>query len=75
MISRQDLERLVQRQNGDSPVLSLFLDMSVDSNNKRNHGVFLNQKRAELEDRENRTVGGNGSESGYGGLFQRISLG
>lgn len=73
MISRQDLERLVQRQNGGSPVLSLFLDMSVDSNNKRSHGVFLNQKRAELEDRENRTVGtGNGGESGYGGLFQRI---
>ncbi len=32
MISTQDLERLIQRQDGGTPVLSLFLDMSVDSN-------------------------------------------
>ncbi|HEX8393207.1 MAG TPA: VLRF1 family aeRF1-type release factor [Longimicrobium sp.] len=73
MISRADLERLIHRQNGDLPVLSLFLDMSVDSNNKRNHGVFLNQKRAEFAELQNTTIGtGNGEEAGYGGLFERI---
>lgn len=74
MISRQDLERLIQRQSGGKPVLSLFLDMSVDSNNKRNHHVFLGQKRAQFEELEsNRPIpNGNGSESGMGTLFERV---
>lgn len=74
MISRQDLERLVQRQNGGKPVLSLFLDMSVDSNNKRNHHVFLGQKRAQFEelDGSRPTPTGNGGESGMGTLFERV---
>lgn len=74
MISRQDLERLIQRQNGGKPVLSLFLDMSVDSNNKRNHHVFLGQKRAQFEELEgNRPITtGNGNESGMGTLFERV---
>ncbi len=50
MISRQDLERLIRRDDGARPVLSLFLDMSVNSNNKRTHGLFLSQKRAQVED-------------------------
>ena len=74
MISRQDLERLIQRQNGGKPVMSLFLDMSVDSNNKRNHHVFLGQKRAQFEELEdNRPITtGNGGESGMGTLFERV---
>jgi peptide subunit release factor 1 (eRF1) len=73
MISRQDLERLVQRDGG-RPVLSLFLDMSVDSNNKRNHHVFLGQKRAQFEELDaNRPIPtGNGGESGMGSLFERV---
>lgn len=74
MISRQDLERLIQRQNGGKPVLSLFLDMSVDSNNKRNHHVFLGQKRSQFEELDgNRPLpAGSGTESGMGSLFERI---
>lgn len=74
MISRQDLERLIQRQNGGKPVLSLFLDMSVDSNNKRNHHVFLGQKRAQFEELDgNRPIPtGSGSETGMGSLFERV---
>ena len=73
MISRQDLERLIQRRDGGHPVLSLFLDMSVDSTNKRNHQVFLWQKRAQFEELENLTIGtGNGQEAGPGGTFGRI---
>jgi peptide subunit release factor 1 (eRF1) len=48
MISKQDLDRIIQREDGGRPVLSLFLDMAVDSTNKRNHTVFLAQKRAQL---------------------------
>ena len=74
MISKQDLERLIERQDGGQPVLSLFLDMSVDSNNKRKHQVFLGQKREQFEELEgSRTIGtGNGGEAGYGGLFERV---
>jgi peptide chain release factor subunit 1 len=74
MISTQDLERLIERADGDFPVLSLFLDMSVDSNNKRNHQIFLWQKRGEFEelDRNRPISNGNGNEAGPGGLFERI---
>lgn len=74
MISRGDLERLIERQDGGKPVLSLFLDMSVDGSNKRSHEVFLWQKRAQFEELDgSRTIGtGNGGESGYGGLFERV---
>lgn len=74
MISTQDLQRLIQRQDGGKPVLSLFLDMSVDANNKRNYHVFLGQKRAQFEELDgNRPIPtGNGGESGMGSLFERV---
>jgi peptide chain release factor subunit 1 len=48
MISKQDLERLINRDETGRPVVSLFLDMSVNSNNKRTHHVFLGQKRDQI---------------------------
>ena len=50
MITKQDLERLLQRVDGGKPVLSLYLDMSVNSDNKRTHSVFLNQKQGQFEE-------------------------
>lgn len=50
MITKQDLERLINREETGRPVVSLFLDTSVNQNNKRTHQVFLNQKRAEFEE-------------------------
>lgn len=50
MITKHDLERLIQREETGRPVVSLFLDMSVNSNNKRTHQVFLNQKREQFEE-------------------------
>ncbi len=50
MISKHDLERLVSRPTGENKILSLFLDMSVNSDNKRTFQVFLNQKRAEFQE-------------------------
>src|SRR3954463_7640555 len=50
MITKQDLERLINREETGRPVVSLFLDMSVNSNNKRTHQVFLNQKRAQFQE-------------------------
>jgi peptide chain release factor subunit 1 len=48
MINKQDLERLISREATGRPILSLFLDMSVNSNNKRNWDVYLGQKRTQL---------------------------
>lgn len=50
MISKQDLERLIARTDNEYPVVSLFLDLSVNSDNKRTHRVFLNQKRGEVQE-------------------------
>ena len=50
MITKQDLERLIDRRENGKPVLSLFLDMSVNENNKRTYGAFLRQKRTQFEE-------------------------
>lgn len=70
MISKQDLERLINREETGRPVLSLFLDMSVNSNNKRTHQVFLGQKREQFEELEGEwmTVHEDGVES----LWDRV---
>jgi peptide subunit release factor 1 (eRF1) len=57
MISRADLERLMNRQDGEHSILSLFLDMSVNSDNKRTHQVFLNQKRSQHEELQSDRAG------------------
>lgn len=46
MVSRDDLQRLLDRPTGEVPVLSLYLDMSVTSENKRTHELFLSQQRS-----------------------------
>lgn len=47
MISKFDIQRLLHRPEGEEPILSVFLDMSVDSNNKRNHDIYLGQRKRE----------------------------
>ena len=46
MISSNDIQRLLQRDTQGREVLSLFLDMSVNSDNKRTHTIFLNKEKA-----------------------------
>lgn len=58
MISKNELERLLAREDGGKPVLSLFLDMSVNSNNKRTHQVFLTQKLAQFQELDAPGAGG-----------------
>jgi peptide subunit release factor 1 (eRF1) len=50
MISKQDLQRILAREPNGREVFSLFLDMSVNSDNKRTHRVFLNQRRAQFDE-------------------------
>jgi len=46
MISRNDIQRLLHRPDGGFPVLSTFLEMSVNAENKRTYHVFLAQQRS-----------------------------
>jgi peptide subunit release factor 1 (eRF1) len=52
MISTHDIQRLLHYDANGRMILSLFLDMSVSSDNKRTYQVFLNKEKsrfAELE--------------------------
>ena len=70
MISKQDLERLINREETGRPVISLFLDMSVNSNNKRTHQVFLGQKRDQFEELESEWLAE--YEEGVTTLWERV---
>lgn len=50
MFSRQDIQRLIHRGVDGQPVLSVFLDMSVNSENKRTHDIFLNKEKARYDE-------------------------
>jgi hypothetical protein len=70
MITKQDLERLIQREETGRPVVSLFLDMSVNENNKRTHQVFLSQKRAQFVELQGEWMAEN--EEGVETLWERV---
>lgn len=50
MISRKDIQGLIERGDQAGDVLSIYLDMSVTSENKRTHRVFLNKQRARFDE-------------------------
>lgn len=52
MITINDIQRLIQHETDGRPVLSLYLDMSVNSDNKRTHHIFLNKERARFAELE-----------------------
>jgi peptide chain release factor subunit 1 len=70
MISKQDLERLLQRDGNGNPVLSVFLDMSVNSDNKRTHGIFLSQKKGQFAELQG--AGGSSQPEAIGAAFDRV---
>jgi hypothetical protein len=70
MVSRQDIQRLLHHGADGAPVLSIFLDMSVNENNKRTYRTFLSQERS-------RHLGLDGDRSAHptdplGAAFDRI---
>lgn len=70
MISRHDLERLLDRESNGNPVLSLFLDLSVNSDNKRTHHIFINQRRAQFDELDSEKW--HQPREGVGEAFSRI---
>lgn len=50
MISREDIQSLIEMKGLEHPVLSVFLDMSVNSDNKRTYQIFLNKERSRQDE-------------------------
>ena len=49
MITAPDIQELLHRETHGTPIVSIFLDLSVNSDNKRTHGVFLSRQRTHFE--------------------------
>lgn len=49
MITAPDIQELLHRETVGNPILSVFLDLSVNSDNKRTFDVFLNRQRTHFE--------------------------
>lgn len=49
MITTPDIRELLHRETRGTPIVSVFLDLSVNSDNKRTHGVFLSRQRTHFE--------------------------
>ena len=50
MVSRQDIQRLIHRPSTGRTILSLFLDMAVNSDNKRTYGIFLAKQKGRFSE-------------------------
>jgi peptide subunit release factor 1 (eRF1) len=69
MISRDQIQTLIDRQANGANVLSVFLDMSVNSNNKRTYQVFLNQEKASFSELDSDR---DGHREELGAAFSRL---
>lgn len=49
MITAPDIQELLHRETRGKPIVSVFLDLSVNSENKRTHGIFLSRQRTHFE--------------------------
>jgi peptide chain release factor subunit 1 len=70
MISKHDLERVLTRQTHGRPILTLYLDMSVNSANKRTHRIFLNQRKAQFNELDSERA--NHPREAIGRAFQQV---
>ncbi|HUG41244.1 MAG TPA: VLRF1 family aeRF1-type release factor [Longimicrobiales bacterium] len=50
MISREQLQSLIDRRANGSRILSAYLDMSVNSENKRTYDIFLTKRKADFRE-------------------------
>ena len=69
MIALSDVRRLLDADPGDSAVLTLYLDTSVNSENKRTFGVFLSQQRSGFAE----LASDNGRREPVGAILNRIN--
>lgn len=48
MISREQLQNLIERRTNGSQILSVYLDMSVNAENKRTYDIFLSKRKSDF---------------------------
>ncbi|MEX1182967.1 MAG: hypothetical protein WEF86_07005 [Gemmatimonadota bacterium] len=70
MISTSEIQRLIQRDRDGRDVLSLYLDMSVNSDNKRTYSVFLNKERARISELD--SDGDHHRRDSLGAMIERV---
>jgi peptide chain release factor subunit 1 len=70
MISRDQVQRLIERPSNGRTILSTFLDMSVNSDNKRTYHVFLNKEKASHQELDSDREGKHREALGY--AFARL---
>lgn len=70
MISREQIQQLIDRQSNGGPVMSAFLDMSVNSNNKRTHGIFLSKEKSAFSELDSDRPGHH--HEAVGEAFERL---
>lgn len=68
MITLSDVRRLIDADTGGSAVLSLYLDTSVNSENKRTFGIFLAQQRSSFAE----LASDNGRKEPVGSVLSRV---
>jgi peptide chain release factor subunit 1 len=57
MISRDEVQQLIERPANGRNILSAFFDMSVNSDNKRTYQVFLNKEKASHQELDSDRAG------------------
>lgn len=57
MISRDQVQQLIDRPSNGRQILSTFLDMSVNSDNKRTYRVFLTKEKARYQELDSEREG------------------
>jgi peptide subunit release factor 1 (eRF1) len=70
MISKQDILKLLRRPDGQHPMLSVFLDTSVNSVNQRTYQVFLDKEIAKFQELDSDRPGHN--REALGAAFERV---
>ncbi|MFO7894314.1 MAG: hypothetical protein R6U63_11310 [Longimicrobiales bacterium] len=70
MISRDQIQQLIDRPDSEDGVLTVYLDMSVNENQKRTYQVFLNQEKAEFPELDSDRPGHH--REPLGAAFERV---
>src|SRR5690606_13721637 len=70
MLTRHDVLRLSRRPAGEHPVLSVFLDTSVNEVNQRTYRLFLDKERAKHSELDSDRAGHH--REALGEAFERI---
>ena len=70
MISRDQIQQLIDRPGHDDGVLSVYLDMSVNENQKRTYQVFLNKEKAQFPELDSDRPGHH--REPLGAAFERV---